>query len=172
MNIATQEGHQISYNDQGAVFRFDPDGSHFEVIHAGLRDPQGVVFDRWGNPVTVDSDSGQGDQARVVYIFDGADSGWRTGHQNLHTFHLEIGCSERPINQWMQEHQWDVLRKNQPAFLLPPVGVLPIQPAGFTTPPGQVSPTDVRIHFSSVTITENREALASGPFCSIETELG
>ena len=136
MNIATQEGHQISYNDQGAVFRFDPDGSHFEVIHAGLRDPQGVVFDRWGNPVTVDSDSGQGDQARVVYIFDGADSGWRTGHQNLHTFHLEIGCSERPINQWMQEHQWDVLRKNQPAFLLPPVGVLPIQPAGFTYHPG------------------------------------
>ena len=136
MNVSTQESRRFSYNDQGAVFRFDPDGSNFEVVHSGLRDPQGIAFDRWGNPVTVDSDSGQGDKARVIYVVEGADSGWRTGHENLHTFHREIGYSKRPVNQWMQERQWDTFHNNQAAFLLPPVGVLTVKPAGFTYHPG------------------------------------
>ena len=136
LNVSTQEGRNYSYNDQGVVYRFDPDGSHFEVVHTGLRDPQGITFDRRGNPVTVDSDSGQGDKARIIYIIDGADSGWRTGHQNLHTFHREIGYPQRPLNQWMQERQWDVHHEEQPAFLLPPVGLLPVNPAGLAYYPG------------------------------------
>ena len=136
LNVSTQEGHRFSYNDQGAVFRFDPDGSNFEVIHNGLRDPQGVAFDRWGNPVTVESDSGQGDKSRVIYVVEGGDSGWRTGHENLHTFHAEIGCTQRPVNQWMEERQWDAFHNDQPAFLLPPVGLLTANPAGLSYHPG------------------------------------
>ena len=34
-----------------------------------------------GNGVTVDNNSDQGDPSRIVYIVDGADSGWRMGHR-------------------------------------------------------------------------------------------
>ncbi len=49
MNVTTAEGTELPYTDQGAVFRFDPDGGNFEVIHAGLRNPKEVAFDRFGN---------------------------------------------------------------------------------------------------------------------------
>ncbi len=136
MNVTTREGAELAYTDQGAVFRFDPDGSNFEVIHAGLRNPKEVAFDKFGNLVTVDNNSDQGDKARVVYIVDGADSGWRTDHQNLHTFHREIGYEQRPINQWMEERQWDKPHETQPAFLLPPVDHITSGPSGLTYYPG------------------------------------
>ena len=136
MNVTTPEGLDLAYTDQGTVFRFDPDGSGFEVIHAGLRNPKEIAFDRWGHLISVDNNSDQGDKARVVYIVDGADSGWRTDHQNLHTFHREVGYPERPINQWMQERQWDVHHEGQPAFLLPPIDLLTSGPSGLTYQPG------------------------------------
>lgn len=136
MNVTTREGLALAYTDQGTVFRFDPDGSGFEVIHAGLRNPKEIAFDRWGHLISVDNNSDQGDKARVVYIVDGADSGWRTDHQNLHTFHREVGYPERPINQWMQERQWDLHHEGQPAFLLPPVDLLTSGPSGLTYQPG------------------------------------
>ena len=136
MNVTTPEGRELAYTDQGAVFRFDRDGSNFEVVHAGLRNPKEIAFDQWGNLITVDNNSDQGDRARVVYIVDGADSGWRTDHQNLHTFHREIGYPKRPINQWMQERQWDKHHDGQPAFLLPPIDLLTSGPSGLTYQPG------------------------------------
>ena len=136
MNITTQEGHKLAYTDQGNVFRFDPDGSNFEVVHAGLRNPKEIAFDQWGNCISVDNNSDQGDKARVVYIVDGADSGWRTDHQNLHTFYREVGYEKRPINQWMQERQWDKHHEGQPAFLLPPIDTLTSGPSGLTYHPG------------------------------------
>lgn len=136
MNVTTADGRVFEYTDQGAAFRFDPDGSNFEVIHAGLRNPKEIAFDKFGNAFSVDNNSDQGDKARVVYIVDGADSGWRTDHQNLHTFHREVGYPKRPINQWMQERQWDVHHDGQPAFLLPPVDTLTSGPSGLTYQPG------------------------------------
>ncbi|MFP6879139.1 MAG: c-type cytochrome [Roseibacillus sp.] len=136
MNVTTAEGLRLAYTDQGAVFRFDPDGSNFEVVHAGLRNPKEIAFDQWGNCISVDNNSDQGDKARVVYIVDGADSGWRTDHQNLHTFHREVGYQKRPINQWMQERQWDKHHEGQPAFLLPPIDTLTSGPSGLTYHPG------------------------------------
>ena len=136
MNVTTAEGRKLSYTDQGTVFRFDPDGTNFEVVHAGLRNPKEIAFDQWGNLISVDNNSDQGDKARVVYIVDGADSGWRTDHQNLHTFHREIGYPKRPINQWMQERQWDKHHEGQPAFLVPPIDLLTSGPSGLTYQPG------------------------------------
>ena len=43
-NIVTREGVKYEYPDQGAVFRFDPDGSNFEVVHTGLRNPKEIAF--------------------------------------------------------------------------------------------------------------------------------
>ncbi|MBP35825.1 MAG: hypothetical protein QF405_12205 [Roseibacillus sp.] len=136
MNVTNREGLHFAYTDQGTVFRFDPDGTNFEVVHAGLRNPKEIAFDQWGNLISVDNNSDQGDRARVVYIVDGADSGWRTDHQNLHTFHREVGYPRRPINQWMQERQWDKHHEGQPAFLLPPIDVLTSGPSGLTYQPG------------------------------------
>ena len=136
MRVTNKEGREYFLQNQGAAFRFDPDGSNFEVIHTGLRNPKEIAFDKWGNAVSVDNNSDQGDQARVVYIMEGADSGWRVGHQNLHTFHGSIGYKKRPINQWMEEKQWAPRNPAQPAFLLPPVGNLTNGPSGLTYQPG------------------------------------
>lgn len=167
MNVTTREGLQLSYTDQGAVFRFDPDGSNFEVIHAGLRNPKEIAFDQWGNLLSVDNNSDQGDKARIVYIVDGADSGWRTDHQNLHTFHREMGYPERPINQWMQERQWDVSHAGQPAFLLPPIDLLTSGPSGLTYQPGTGFATHCK---DSFLICDYRGSPASSGIWSFRVE--
>ena len=136
MRVTSKEGTEFFFQNQGAVFRFDPDGSNFETIHTGLRNPKEIAFDQWGNAVTVDNNSDQGDQARLVYIMEGADTGWRVGHQNLHTFHKQLGYEKRPINQWMQEKQWAPQNDLQPAFLLPPLLNFSNGPSGLTYQPG------------------------------------
>jgi len=135
-NIETREGRMYEYPGEGAVFRFDPDGSNFEVIHTGLRNPKELAFDVHGNAISVDNNSDQGDEARVVYIVEGADSGWRMEHQAMHTFHRQIGIDDRPPGRWMEERMWETANPAQPAFLLPPVANLTSGPSGLTYHPG------------------------------------
>ncbi|MCW1883482.1 c-type cytochrome [Luteolibacter flavescens] len=136
MNLTTREGKHYEYPDQGCVFRFDPDGSNFEVIHTGLRNPKEIAFDEYGNGISVDNNSDQGDQARIVYIVDGADSGWTMEHQALHSFHRQIGMEDRPPNRWMEELMWAPPNDKQPAYILPPVANLTSGPSGLTYHPG------------------------------------
>ena len=136
MNVTTKEGKTYEMPDQGCVFRFDPDGSNFEVIHTGLRNPKEIAFDEFGNAFSVDNNSDQGDQARVVYIMEGGDSGWNMGHQALHSFHRQIGLEEKPVNRWMEERMWAPRNEFQPAYLLPPVANLTSGPSGLTYHPG------------------------------------
>jgi quinoprotein glucose dehydrogenase len=136
LNFTTKEGRKYEYPDQGCVFRFDPDGTNFEIIHTGLRNPKEIAFDEFGNAISVDNNSDQGDQARIVYIMDGADSGWAMGHQALHSHHRQIGMDERPPNRWMEERMWAPLNDEQPAYILPPVANLTSGPSGLTYHPG------------------------------------
>jgi len=136
MNLTTKEGKHYEMPDQGCVFRFDPDGSNFEVIHTGLRNPKELAFDELGNAISVDNNSDQGDQARVVYVMEGADSGWNMGHQALHSFHRQIGMEEHPPNRWMEELMWAPLNDKQPSYILPPVANLTSGPSGLTYHPG------------------------------------
>ena len=83
-SLVTKEGVAYDYPNQGAVFRFEPDGSGFEIFHTGLRNPKEIAFDALGNAFTVDNNSDQGDAARVVYLVEGGDSGWEMEHQAMY----------------------------------------------------------------------------------------
>ncbi|MDB6076887.1 MAG: hypothetical protein JWO82_634, partial [Akkermansiaceae bacterium] len=78
----------------------------------------------------------QGDQARIVYMVDGGDSGWNMGHQALHSFHRQIGLEEHPPNEWMEEKMWAPQFKGQPAFIVPAIANLTSGPSGLTYHPG------------------------------------
>ncbi|MEP4079859.1 DUF7133 domain-containing protein [Haloferula sp.] len=135
-NVKTEEGKHFEYPDQGAVFRFEPDGTNFEVIHTGLRNPKEIAFDDHGNAFTVDNNSDQKDKARIVYIVDGGDSGWRMDCQTIASFFKQIGLDERPPNAWMGERMWEPQNEDQPAWILPPIANLTSGPSGLTYHPG------------------------------------
>ena len=135
-SITTKEGREYNYPNQGAILRFEPDGSNMEVVHTGLRNPKEIAFDQFGTGITVDNNSDQGDRARVVFMLEGADSGWRMGHQVLHSFHKTAGIPDRPINQWMQEKMWQPKNGSQPGHIVPPMLNLTSGPSGLAYYPG------------------------------------
>ncbi len=135
-NFTTKEGKKYDSHNRGAVFRFEPDGTNFEVVHFGLRNPKEIAFDDFGNGFSVDNNSDQGDAARVVYVVEGADSGWEMEHQAMHTFHREIGLEQRPLSRWMTEKVWELQNPVQPAFIIPPSAYITSGPSGLTYHPG------------------------------------
>ncbi|MBC8127301.1 MAG: c-type cytochrome [Gloeobacteraceae cyanobacterium ES-bin-144] len=135
-SLTTKEGVVNDYPNQGAVFRFEPDGTHFEVIHTGLRNPKEIAFDALGYPFTVDNNSDQNDAARIVYIVEGGDSGWEMEHQTMFSFHRQIGLETMPPSRWMDEKIWHLANPVQPAFIVPPAAHLTSGPSGLTYHPG------------------------------------
>ncbi len=136
LSMVTKEGVKYDFPNQGAAFRFEPDGSSFELYHTGLRNPKEISFDAMGNAFSVDNNSDQGDEARVVYIVEGGDSGWEMEHQAMHSFHRQIGLDQRPPSRWMDEKMWETENPVQPAYLLPPTAYLSSGPSGLTYHPG------------------------------------
>ncbi|MFM2199056.1 MAG: hypothetical protein RLZZ505_2488 [Verrucomicrobiota bacterium] len=135
-SLITKEGREYRYPNEGAAFRFDPDGTGFEVFHTGLRNPKEIAFDEFGDAFTVDNNSDQGDKARIVYLVEGGDAGWQMEHQAMHTFHRSIGLEKRPPNRWMDERMWEMRNDEQPAYILPPAALLTAGPSGLTYHPG------------------------------------
>ena len=113
------EGKLHDYPHEGAVLRCELDGSKLEVVHHGLRNPQELAFDQWGDLFTGDNNSDGGDKARLVQITPGADSGWRIGFQWL---------SDR--GAWNREKRWHPRHPEQSAALLPPIRNFADGPSG------------------------------------------
>jgi quinoprotein glucose dehydrogenase len=80
-----KDGKTFAFPHEGAVLRCELDGSHLEVVHRGLRNPQELAFDDYGELFTCDNNSDGGDQARLVHVVDGGNSGWTIGYQWLPT---------------------------------------------------------------------------------------
>jgi quinoprotein glucose dehydrogenase len=126
-HVKGKEGQLVDYPDEGAVYRSNPDGTEFEMVAHGLRNPQELVFDEHGNLFTGDNDSDQGDMERLVYLVEGGDSGWRVGYQ-----HNPLGKG----GPWLREGLWKPAFAGRPAYLLPPICNIEDGPSGLTYYPG------------------------------------
>ncbi|MFQ3650558.1 MAG: glucose dehydrogenase, partial [Gemmataceae bacterium] len=63
LNVPLPGGKRLEYPDTGAVLRCNLDGSELEVFASGLRNPQELAFDNYGNLFTGDNNSAGGDRA-------------------------------------------------------------------------------------------------------------
>ncbi len=130
-NVMTKEGTHLVRPDTGAVFRCELDGSNLEVFAYGLRNPQELAFDDFGNLFTGDNNSDSGDQARWVHVLEGGDIGWRMYFQYL---------SDR--GPWNRERMWHPYQADeettavQPAYIVPPIVNISDGPSGLVCYPG------------------------------------
>ncbi len=133
--VTTKEGRKLEYPNTGAVLRCDLDGRNLEVVHSGLRNPQEIAFDDYGNLFTFDNDSDSGDRARWVYVVEGGESGWHGGFQYGTDYHTpEVRQGNR--GAWNVERMWEPYWPGQPAFIVPPLANFGNGPAGLTHYPG------------------------------------
>ena len=126
--------------DTGSVLRCNPDGTELEVFATGLRNPQELAFDEYGNLFTGDNNSDSGDKARWVYVVEGGDSGWRIGYQFI----------AGPVSRgpWNEEKLWHPASGRQAAYIVPPIANLADGPSGLTYDPGvSLLPDRYKDHF-------------------------
>lgn len=141
-HVTNKEGKLLARPDTGAVFRCDLDGSNLEVFAFGLRNPQELAFDDFGNLFTGDNNSDSGDKARWVYVVEGGDTGWRMYYQYL---------PDR--GPWNRENIWHPYREDadttakQPASIIPPLLNLGDGPSGLVYYPGTGMPERYKGHF-------------------------
>jgi quinoprotein glucose dehydrogenase len=136
LNVTTPEGRRLVCPDRGAVLRCNPDGSELEVFATGLRNPQELAFDQYGNLFTCDNNSDSGDKARWVYVVEEGDSGWRMSFQYL---------PDR--GPWNREKLWHPQYEGQPAYIIPPIINLADGPSGLAFYPGVGLPEQYNNHF-------------------------
>ena len=112
--------------ESGAVFRCELDGSNLGVVATGMRNPQELAFDNYGNLFTGDNNSDSGDKARWVYVVPGGDSGWRMSYQYL--------PDRGPFNREKIWYPYDP--SVTPAYTVPPIANISDGPSGLTFDPG------------------------------------
>ena len=127
-NATAIDGSKVVNPETGAVYRCNLDGSELEIFAVGLRNPQELAFDKFGNLFTGDNNSDAGDPARWVYVMQDSDSGWRIGWQFLN--------KPEARGPWLSERLCYPAFPGQAAYHLPPVAILGNGPSGLTYHPG------------------------------------
>lgn len=125
--VKTKEGGIIHTPDEGAVYRCNPDGSQMELFATGLRNPQSLIFNEFGDLLTGDNDCDNGDEERLVHVVEGGDSGWRIGYQ-----FAPLGKA----GPWNLERLWHQRHPGQAAYIVPPICNIEDGPSGIEYYPG------------------------------------
>jgi len=139
LNVIGVDGRSVSNPDSGAVVRCNPDGTELELFATGLRNPQELAFNEFGDLFTCDNNSDGGDKARWAHVVEGGDSGWRLGYQFL----------DRPVPRgvWNSEKLWHPAPANTGAYTIPPLFNICDGPSGLTYHPGTGLPDAYRGQF-------------------------
>lgn len=130
LNVETPAGAIVN-TDSGAVLRCNADGSQLELFATGLRNPQELAFNEFGDLFTVDNNSDSGDKARLVHVVEGMDAGWRMQFQYL--------PDRGPFNR---EKIWHTRNDTQPASIVPPLAHIAKGPSGLVHYPGTGLPAE------------------------------
>jgi len=148
-HVTTADGKVHQGSGRGAIFRCESDGSGLEVFCTGLRNPQELVFDDFGNLFTFDNTGDIGDKARMVYALEGSDSGWNMSHQSPHHYatHLDWGGFRPEQSMWVKERMFDLYNEDQPQWVYPPASHVANGPSGVTWLTGESLPADLRGKF-------------------------
>lgn len=119
--VTNAEGRVLDLPDTGGVLRCEADGSRLEVFCFGLRNPQSLAFDDFGNLWTVDNDTAGPDPCRVLHLVEGGDYGWRCSYQHQPNF-----------GPWVEDELWRGGRDG----ILPLAGTVSQGPSGLEWYPG------------------------------------
>jgi quinoprotein glucose dehydrogenase len=139
LNVTTPDGRRLVNPDSGAVLRCNPDGSELEIVATGLRNPQELAFNEFGDLFTCDNNSDSGDKARWVHVVEGGDSGWRIGYQFM--------TGDYSRGPWNAEKLWHPAFEGQAAYIVPPLFNIADGPSGLTYDPGTGLPDQYRGRF-------------------------
>jgi putative membrane-bound dehydrogenase-like protein len=152
MNVVDRNGKRWAHPHTGAVLRANPDGSDFEVFAYGVRNPQEMAFDDYGNLIAGDNDGDYpGEHERIIYIAEGSDTGWRSTWQ----FGKYTDTSNNRYNPWIDEGMFKVRFGGQPAYVTPPIAPFPAGPSGFAYNPGTALDPSWKQHFFATSYTGN-----------------
>jgi len=148
-SVINNQGERLAAPSRGAIFRCDDDGSNFEVYAHGLRNPQEIAFDEYGNLFTFDNTGDFGDKARVVYVLDNTDSGWNADYQShhQHVTYLDWGDFHLWQSMWVGESMFDLHKESSPQWVYPPMGHVGNGPSGVTYMTGPAVPDSLRGQF-------------------------
>jgi quinoprotein glucose dehydrogenase len=127
-SVPMPDGSRLRNEFNGAVLRCDLDGSNLEIFATGLRNPQELVFDEYGELWTVDNNSDGGDKARLVHVVEGMDAGWRQAYQWITEPNLR--------GPWNDEGLWKPHFEGQAAYIVPPLANICDGPSGLAYNPG------------------------------------
>ena len=154
LNVTTIDKKKLFLPDEGCVLRCDPDGKNMEIVHTGLRNPQELAFDDYGNLFTYDNNCDSGDSARWVQITEGGDSGWRCGYQYGTLMHTPA-VPQGNRGPWNTEKLWHLPHADSAAYVLPPLAHFGNGPAGLTHYPGIGFNDKYKDHFFACDFTSN-----------------
>ena len=144
-SVVDDHGVRRSAPQRGAVFRCQDDGSNFEVYAHGLRNPQEIAFDEFGNLFTFDNTGDFGDRARVVYVLDNTDSGWTADYQSHHQHANKLDWGDFRLWQatWVGEGSCELYSPSAPQWIYPPVGHVGNGPSGVVQMTGPAVPPEL-----------------------------